>query len=65
MNHSNTERMELVETANLVNIFRRLESGAGGYDNGRWKRAVYHAVLMAGLGSWEERKAIREALRLP
>jgi len=65
MNHSSTERMELVETANLVSIFRRLESGAGGYDSGRWKRAFYHAFLMAGLGSWEDRKALREALKLP
>jgi hypothetical protein len=30
-----------------------------------WRRALYHALLAAGCGSYAEVKAIREALDLP
>ena len=59
-----TDRMELVETHNLALSIARLRGGGGGYDDGRWKRALYHAVCMT-VGEWEMKQKIREALKLP
>lgn len=60
----NTDKTELVETHNLVLSLNRL-SNTPPYDTGRWKRALYHALLMADGPGWEERQKIREALKLP
>ena len=53
---------ELVETHNIALSIRRLRGAP--YDDGRWRRALYHALCMEIVG-WEERKLIREALKLP
>lgn len=58
-----TERVELVETHNLVLSLRRLRD-IKPYDQQAWKRAVYHAVLMAYLPQSFVSK-LREALELP
>jgi hypothetical protein len=60
-----TRKAELVETHNLMLALMRLQDSALGYDNGdRWKRALYHAAAMAGLGRGQVEK-IRIALELP
>ena len=59
-----TDKMELVETHNLAKSIARLRSGAGGYDEGRWRRVLYHAVLIE-ISDYDMRKKIREALNLP
>ena len=59
-----TDRLELVETHNIVKSIARLRSGAGGYDEERWKRALYHAVLLE-LRDRDLKRRIREALELP
>lgn len=57
-----TRTIELVETGNLAISINRLKGPP--YDDGRWKRALYHAVCMT-IGDYETRKLIREALKLP
>ena len=59
-----TDKMELVETHNIAKSLARLRSGAGGYDDGRWRRALYHALLLSG-HERDTQKKIREALELP
>lgn len=59
-----TRLNELVETHNLALALNRLND-ATPYDSGRWRRALYHALCMRGMGSPEVRKKIREALELP
>ena len=59
-----TEKLELVETHNLAISIQRLRSGAAGYDEGRWKRALYHAIGIA-VTDYDVKKAIGEALKLP
>ena len=59
-----TDKLELVETHNLMLALRRLRSGSGGYDDGKWKRALYHAICCE-IHEYDTKKAIREALRLP
>lgn len=59
-----TRLNELVETHNLSLSLKRLEESAP-YDQGRWKRALYHALCMNNTGSADARRKIREALELP
>ena len=59
-----TEHIELVETHNLALSINRLRSGYPSYDEGRWKRALYHAVCMT-IHEWETKQKIREALKQP
>jgi hypothetical protein len=59
-----TDKTELVETHNLALSLRRLYNGQGGYDDGKWKRALYHALAMGGNVGNTMLKAIREALGL-
>ena len=59
-----TDKLELVETHNIALSIRRLRSGNGGYDEGRWKRALCHAVWIE-ITNYNDRKRIREALELP
>ena len=58
-----TRLAELVETHNLALSLQRLRGSP--YDEGRWKRALYHALSMAYAGSYTARQKIREALELP
>ena len=62
MRHTN--KIELVETDIIAKSLGRLREGGGGYDNGRWKRALHHALSMTFTNSDTLRK-IREALELP
>lgn len=57
-----TRLNELVETHNLVLSLRRLRSAP--YDNERWKRALYHALLLADVPS-NACGEIRKILELP
>ena len=59
-----TRLNELVETHNLALSLRRLRE-AGPYDNGRWKRALYHALGIAICADRTELGKIRAALTLP
>jgi hypothetical protein len=59
-----TDKLELVETHNIALSIQRLRSGNGGYDDGRWKRALCHAIWMV-ITNYDDRKRIREALELP
>jgi hypothetical protein len=58
-----TDKAELVETHNLSLALKRLQDGGGGYDDGRWRRALYHAVGMTCSRNAAEK--IRSALELP
>ena len=58
-----TDKTELVETHNLSLALKRLQDGGGGYDDGRWRRALYHAVGMVCTRNVSEK--IRIALELP
>jgi len=59
-----TRRVELVETSNISRSIRRIKS-AGGWDgNAQWKRAIVHAMAIAGAAS-DDIRAVREALKLP
>lgn len=61
---AHTDRVELVETHNLLLALNRLVQPP--HDERRWKRAFVHALGMSDISlSWEEQKAIREALKLP
>lgn len=59
-----TTRTELVETHELAKSLCRLNNTVP-YDSDTWKRAVYHAIGMAGCSYRDEMEKIREALRLP
>ena len=59
-----TTLCELVETHNLVLALRRLQN-TGSHDDGRWRRALYHALTMTYSGNSSMRTKIREALELP
>ena len=59
-----TRQIEMVETHNLALSLRRLHD-APGFDNQRWKRALYHAIGMTCCGSTDVRRKLREALELP
>lgn len=58
-----TRKIELVETHNLARSLARLTDN-GPYDTERWKRALYHALLMNGTSKSTTEK-IRIALELP
>ena len=60
----NTQRIELVETQNLHTSLMRLQSSLGGYNSGRWRRALHHALAMSDT-DWQTLKKLREALELP
>ena len=59
-----TTLCELVETHNLALALRRLQNTTP-HDDGRWKRALYHALAMTYSGNSTMRAKIREALELP
>jgi len=59
-----TAVVELTETHNICLAIKRVQDQAGGYDPERWKRAVYHALGMAHVGT-DVLQRVREALRLP
>jgi hypothetical protein len=59
-----TRKIEMVETHNLALSLQRLRDVPGASTE-TWKRAFYHALLMVWGGTFEERKAIREAMKLP
>ena len=58
-----TRLNELVEMHNLTLSLKRLRGSP--YDNARWKRALYHALLMSYAASKAEMEKIRQALELP
>lgn len=58
-----TRKIELVETHNISLSLDRLRD-APGWDQWRWKRAIYHALGMSGIDSGTLEK-IRQALELP
>jgi hypothetical protein len=60
-----TGQPELVETHNLVLCLRRLKAIPGVEGKIRWRRALYHALLMAWVGNPDELRKIREGLGLP
>ena len=60
-----TDKAELVETHNLSLALKRLQEGGCGYDDGRWRRALYHALCMTCTGNSTMRTKVREALELP
>lgn len=62
-----TEQVEMVETYNLYLSLKRLDDGKhNGYNTVRWRRALWHAVEMAGCANDNEmRTKLREALKLP
>lgn len=62
---TNTNKLELVETQNLSTALARLNSGEGGYNNLRWKRALYHALSISETCYGQALTKIREALELP
>jgi len=61
-NASATRRIEAVETANIGTAIKRLRVVCG---DDAYRRALYHAICMDGYPSWDERKALREGLKLP
>ncbi len=58
-----TRQIELVETNNILRAIKRLLK-LGGWGSRNWKRALYHALLMADVSD-SDRQKIREALQLP
>lgn len=60
-----TDKVELVETHNLALSLQRLYNGQGGYNEEKWKRALYHALAISGNAGHSLLKSIREALELP
>jgi len=59
-----TEHQELVDTHEIAKALKRLQSSSPSYDNERWRRSLYHAILIAGVGNHYAGK-VREALELP
>jgi hypothetical protein len=58
-----TAKVELVETENIYLSIKRLNE-CGPHDFLKWRRALYHAACMYGVGNEVQRK-LREALELP
>lgn len=58
-----TDRVELVETHNLALSLKRLQQCP--HDEGRWRRALYHAIGMSHSGTRELIEKVRQALGLP
>ena len=63
MNRRETRKIELVETHNIALSLDRLREGP--YDDGKWRRALYHAMAMSSGTSRPELERIRVALELP
>lgn len=61
--HRVTDQIEMVETHNLALSLRRLKD-IGPYDQDKWKRALYHAIVMTYTPRLVSEK-IRIALELP
>jgi hypothetical protein len=61
---TNTEAIEPVETHNLALSIRRLRNAAP-YESQKWKRCLYHALLMQSGVDMQALTKIREALNLP
>ena len=60
-----TRMIELVETHNIYLSIQRIRNAPGFDGDGlRWKRALYHALGMAG-GAHSQVEKIRVALGLP
>ncbi len=59
-----SRRVEIVETHNITLSLSRIHNTRG-YDDKRWKRALYHALGMSGLVSSLELTEIRNTLKLP
>ncbi len=59
-----TRLIELVETHNISLSFGRLTE-AGPYDTMRWRRALYHALMMDGCAGNGMLERLRTALELP
>lgn len=60
---TSTDLNELVETHNLALSLERLRGAP--YNDARWRRALYHALLISFCADREEASKIREALKLP
>ena len=56
--------VELAETHNIALAIKRIQTQGGPYDGERWKRAVYHALGMCGVGRSTLEK-VRQGLELP
>jgi len=59
-----TQLTELVETHNIALSLKRIRS-APGYDDARWRRALYHALAMSYVASNSELEQIRVAIKIP
>lgn len=59
---ASTRRVEAVETANIGTAIKRLRVICG---EDAYRRALYHAICMDAYHDRDDRRAIREALRLP
>ncbi len=59
-----TEVIELVETHNIVKSINRMTK-ATPYDGNRWRRALYHAIMMSEGSGRVVGEKIRIALELP
>jgi hypothetical protein len=57
-----TQLVELVETHNLVSCLNRLIHP---WKSDRWKRALYHALLISGVADQADAEKIRQTLGLP
>lgn len=64
-NRTETRKIELVETDNLVRSFDRIWAARNNTSQLSIKRALYHAICLADGFYDKDRKAIREALELP
>ncbi len=59
-----TRQTEMVETHNIATSLKRLHN-APGFDERRWKRALYHALGMSYVPSNGVLEKIRQAMELP
>ena len=60
-----TRHIEMVETHNIALSLMRIKNAPGYPTDLKWKRSLYHALLLAYCGSNTEQKAMREAIGLP
>ena len=59
-----TRLIELVETNNIARSIKRIMKSPTYGDRKRWKRAIHHAMALAGCFDSELEK-VRQALELP
>ncbi len=65
-NRRNTAQIEMVETHNIALSLRRLQNVPNCSGDQAQRRAIYHAVCMTyALSNDDQRKALREAIKLP